>query len=546
MKPVRILHPLMLAIYPILFLFSHNIGELSAQVILLPILISVLATLVLWAVLKKVFSSLEKAALLTSLALFLFFSYGHFEKLLGNVKWVVAGVWLGPTKLLSFAWLVIIAAAVYGLSKSKKSFPALTRFLNLITAFLVVWTLFNSGLFYFKHYRDQSPTPVPAVMFERPVAAGAEDPDIYYIVLDEYLRSDMLQQLYHFDNSAFIRELEQRGFYVAKASRSNYAHTALSVASSLNLRYVNEEAERLAASGSRSRIPLARLINDSQLAKFLRGRGYQFIAMNSGYWGTRIESADEYLSGGNDEFFNQLANTSLLSLEQDVNKRLWGKSLYDSYMTRMQRRRILNVFEQLEKIPERPAAKLVFAHLVSPHPPFIFGANGEVVLFNAKLGLFADDAAGLIGHDDMTHDLFKKRYTDQVRYLNQRLLQTVDVIRSRSHRPVLIILQGDHGPRSLSDWEGSEQLSRRQLMLMERMSILNAYLLPDAAGPQRLYPEISPVNSFRLILNRYFGQRYDLLPDRVYFSTGDRYYHLDDVTELVNTAEIHSQPAADK
>lgn len=530
MKKIRIIHPLLLSLYPILFLFSHNIGELSPQVVIKPLAVSFFVTVVLWWILNKIFKSAARSALLTSLLLFLFFSYGHFEQLLDDFNIILAGFWLGPTKLLSVLWLGLMVSAVYGLRKSKSPFDGLTRLLNFVGLCLVLLALINIGLFYVQQEQPYAVNAAPVAVPSATVA-GSQDPDIYYIILDEYLRQDMLQDIYHFDNSAFIADLTRRGFFVASKSRSNYAHTILSVSSSLNLRYINDEAAHLAATGTRSRIPIARLIDHNWLAGFLRSRGYQFVAMNSGYWGTRCESADLYISGGNDEFFNQLANTSLLSLEQDINKKLWGKSLYDLYMTDMQRRRILNVFDHLRNLPFQAAPKFVFAHVVSPHPPFIFGSHGERVLFNAKLGLFTNDAAGLIGRDGLTYEGFLQRYNDQLRYLNQLVLQTVDIIQHRSQRPVIIVLQGDHGPRSMSPWEDSEKPEQRLRMLKERMCILNAIYLP-AGGAERLYDQLTPVNSFRIILNRYFGQNLEQLPDRVFYSGAKNNFAFQEVTDL--------------
>jgi len=61
----------------------------------------------------------------------------------------------------------------------------------------------------------------------------------------------------------------------------------------------------------------------------------------------------------------------------------------------------------------------------------------------------------------------------------------------------IIIIQGDHGTK------------------LDHFPILNAYYLPGA-GKEKLYPTISPVNSFRLIFDTYFGAHYDLLPDVSY------------------------------
>ena len=49
--------------------------------------------------------------------------------------------------------------------------------------------------------------------------------------------------------------------------------------------------------------------------------------------------------------------------------------------------------------------------------------------------------------------------------------------------------------------------------------ILNAYLLPGVDAKQVLYPSISPVNSFRQLLNTYFGTQLDLVPDESYYTT---------------------------
>src|ERR1044072_1951722 len=64
-------------------------------------------------------------------------------------------------------------------------------------------------------------------------------PDIFFIVLDEYSGNTALNQLFHFDNSDFKKQLEQRGFYVAKESLSNYNYTPFSVASILNMKYLD-------------------------------------------------------------------------------------------------------------------------------------------------------------------------------------------------------------------------------------------------------------------------------------------------------------------
>jgi len=58
--------------------------------------------------------------------------------------------------------------------------------------------------------------------------------------------------------------------------------------------------------------------------------------------------------------------------------------------------------------------------------------------------------------------------------------------------------------------------------LREKVSILNAYYLPGA-DTQAVYPSISPVNSFRVVFNLYFGTNLSPLTDRTFAHENDRH-----------------------
>jgi hypothetical protein len=64
---------------------------------------------------------------------------------------------------------------------------------------------------------------------------------------------------------------------------------------------------------------------------------------------------------------------------------------------------------------------------------------------------------------------------------------------------------GDHGATGVPTLETPQW----------RMSILNAYYVNEQAK-QDLYPTITPVNTFRVIFNHYFGTTYPLLEDLSY------------------------------
>ena len=96
---------------------------------------------------------------------------------------------------------------------------------------------------------------------------------------------------------------------------------------------------------------------------------------------------------------------------------------------------------------------------------------------------------------------------------------------TQSEQPPIILIQGDHGSRTYLAWNSAENTC-----MHERMAILNAYYLPGIETDQ-LYPGISPVNSFRVVLNSYFQSDLPLLDDEHYFALWDRPYGLIDVSD---------------
>lgn len=66
-----------------------------------------------------------------------------------------------------------------------------------------------------------------------------------------------------------------------------------------------------------------------------------------------------------------------------------------------------------------------------------------------------------------------------------------------------------------------------------RTGIFNAYYLPE--GRKALYRTISPVNSFRVVLNSVFGADLDMLEDHSYASSYAKPYSFKDITDLVKS-----------
>jgi hypothetical protein len=243
------------------------------------------------------------------------------------------------------------------------------------------------------------------------------------------------------------------------------------------------------------------LIKRSLVRQSLEELGYTMVAFETGYYWTQVEDAGVYISPESSMASLLTISSGLNDFEALLIRNSAGLILVDGatvlpgfvrstldHPLEIHRQRILFTLDQLGKLGKMSGPKFVFAHIVSPHKPFVFGPNGESV---------QQDENPLKG------------YRDQVAYLNARMIPLLQQIISDSASPPVIIIQGDHG--------GVETNTE------DRLAILNAYYLPDN-GSQQLYESITPVNTFRLIFDTYFGGNYELLDDISYFSSYQQPY----------------------
>jgi hypothetical protein len=485
-----------------------------------------------WLMLALVLKKKSKAALLVSLALLLFFSFGHLEDTIGRL-FVTLSAFIGPKKISLSLTGLLFAAGAFFIIRTRRSLAFVTSLANSVSTILVTVSIITIAFGLLRSPRIlQSPVQKSAKTAVAGDPLSSAYPDIYYIILDGYGRADVLRELYNYDNDEFLEHLAARGFFIATEARTNYCQTALSLGSSLNMRYLDPVADHLDL-GSSDRTPLARLISQNAVMEFLHGMGYTSVAFSTGYYDTEIRTADVYLDPGVaywflDEFQNGLLGTTPLPI---LLSKLDRFSFLPTGIGRLQsdthRNRILYTLSHLERIPSRPGPHFVFAHIILPHPPFLFGPDGEHIY---PEGVFSmSDGSHMVGPTGMAPQEYVRKYSDQLSYANQLIKNVVDSILTHSPRPPIIILQGDHGPGSQLDWENLDNTNAR-----ERLTILNAYYLPDG-GDSCLYNGISPVNSFRLIFNHYFGTRYELLDDRSFYSTWAQPYDFRDVTERLST-----------
>lgn len=586
MKKPLVIYPFLFGLFPILFIFSHNVEQVSFFESILPLAI-VLACVLLSVFLLQLFlKDKEKAGIIVTVFLVLFFSYGRVYGVIKGGR--IGGFVIGGHRYLLLVWGILFLGIVYYITKPRKythsitsllqlflkdkkkagiivavflvlffsycpaydaikgwrigsfiigghryllpvcGIPFLcivyyitktrrclhniTRILNVMGIYLAVIPLVNIGVYGF---RAEAVGRNNSVQTQDKEANSLKNEtmlrDIYYIILDGYASSSTLEEIYDFDNHEFTDYLTEKGFYIAWKSRSNYPWSYFSMMSSLNMEYLDRHMSNLALSARYG----FRLFKNNKVMNFLRERGYRFIHFSSGWEPSdRNEYADvDFRCGWLNEFNMLLIETTMLCA-------------FERYLiANPGRKKILRTFFTLAQVDGIEGPRFVFAHIVLPHPPFLFGANGEPI---------SEVELKLCGYWD------KEKYLNQLIFTNEKIKVFVSEILSKSEIPPIVILQADHGSRStfgepkgdLTDPANRGWVDPTEDMLKEGMRIFNAYYLPsDKSG--LLYDSITPVNTFRIIFNSYFNTNYELLDDRSYFSPHNDQYKYINVTDKV-------------
>ena len=525
MKKQIAFHPLLFAMYPILNLFGQNLGEVAVIDALRPLAILLVGTGLALLLLRGIVKDWAKAGLIVSLSLLWFFSYAHLYRFFKGADLAVFAA-IGRHRYLAPASvLLILLILVFSLRKLQ--WPnQVTSFLNVAAIVAIAFPMISIISYNLQPQGSASTTSQDQVVLTMPEGTA---PDIYYIILDSYARDDMLRDVFGYDNTPFLDALEERGFYIARDSWANFGRTSLSLSSSLNMQYLQTLIPDLNPD-SEQKEPLWDLIQQSSVRHSLEAAGYITVAFSTGYPGTELKDADVYITGGMmdqllgmnafNSFEGMLIDNSALKLFFD-GAIVLPTILPDlQYPFDMHREWILNVFHSIGNLPETDQPKFVFAHIISPHSPYVFNRDGSPVerpstfTFGFTFG----------GGEALTGEAYIQAYRDQLHYINHELLNALDAILASSPVPPVIIVQADHGPIP----EGSARPYPEQ-----RMAILNAYYLPPGVEAA-LYPSITPVNSFRVVFNALFDAQMELLEDRIFISEHPKIFDFKEISEQLH------------
>ena len=467
-------YPTLLIIFIILSLWSRNFDRFKFYDILFPLFISISLFNLLFFILKRFFENSHIRAVVLSFVIFWFFGYTFIISLME--RFIISQFISIPIWTISI--ILICSFIITKLSQKSFNFSKVTLVANIFISTLLSIVCINLVLFESNVYKlIQKDDWVPLSTNDKEVKTFPKGslPDIYYIILDAHVGSDVLKKSWDYDEHDFVNWLIKKGFYIDPNSKSNYSCTVLSILSSLNMSYL-DDFKKLPRYDNRDQTSFYYYIKNNKVKKVLESNGYSFIDLAWANWAmdNKIKIIDFTEFG----FLTSLLNRSVISV-----------IMHKIVLPLSKRYEILNKIEKLENTIKIKGPKFIYAHFMIPHEEFVFDQNGNSVsIFKNRKNL-------------------KNYYLEQLIYTDKIIKKAIDRIMTESDIKPIIIIQGDHG------WSGIEGESH----IKTNMSILNAYYLPNKSS-NILYKGITPVNSFRIIFNTYFGMNLNLFEDKSYYS----------------------------
>lgn len=488
-----IIHPFLFALLPAVFLWGQNFGEVPLREVFPALIISILFGVLAWGFFWIFFRNFEKSAIMSSAFIAIALSFRYIYNIFFYNSFIK----------LRFLWAFLIFFLIFGalwffIRKTKKNLFSVNKVITIAVGIFVLISLFQVILGYYNTYTDVRYDDVKIINGDSDISQLR---DIYYIVLDGYSSPNVIRDVIGLKKiDQAVRSLEEKGFFVATKSRSNYPGTLLSLPSSLNMRYLEDPSAH-----KRHFI----LTENHKVKDFLKSKGYKYFHFGASSFTYFNRYADKNINLGlfspyqtavwYGTIFRPLQDLSNTRFETLAEK--FG--FLDRRLTQWKREKFK--LKKLSSISdETDSPVFVFAHFLIPKGGYVFDEYGN---FLTKEEV---DERGII-----------KNYLGQVVYINKEIKSLVDTILENSDPEPIIIIQGDHGFDFWGYRELVEEFARpdlaKELIVPDKYSfpIFNAYYFPDG-GDKLLYDSITPVNTFRILFNYYFGQNLELLEDISY------------------------------
>ena len=449
-----IIFPFLLAFFPSWIIISKNFEQLIFQDILISLAI-IAVSIIIWIVITKIIKNGNKAALITGVGIGFFFYFGYVQDALKGI--MIFNMPIDKTSVLVPISLVIFIISTIYFIKSRNNFESIVKIANVFAITVILFTL---------------------VQFVVPDAL-AEKPNVYHIILDEYTDNEILMKEFNYDNEKFLKFLNKNGFYVPNKSFSTWESTPDELSLILNMDYPQVNKGWISDAYES--------LNDNEVMSIFSDQNYSIIETESMVRWKNFSNVDTKVCFDGhlySEFFDEVMRKSII------------RYFLEHYHNDTRRDMIKCAFNELSQtVEQNNEPRYVFAHIVVPHPPFLFGPNGESVTPNNR------EVSGLQTWDN------PQGYINQLVYATSQVSIAIENI-VKNDPNAIIILQGDTGTFS-----GIDDVSKRKMDdIYQVHSILYAIRIPDVNNSENMIP----VNTYRIIFNNYFGTNYEYLEQHSY------------------------------
>lgn len=563
-----VLHPFLLALYPVLGLYAHNEDKIPFDALFRPVIVLMIGVYAVYRLLRFVYPTRYKAGAATAILALALFSAWHimnhamtlvlpaaagrsnalylslfavsaFAGVAGAVWWArragMAPRLFAALAAAAFGAVYVLADGVFRIPFGRGPAWFMAVF-AVVTAALLLWVYFSqrgfrritislngfglvllglSALNVLYNRPDQIPfsPPMPLPEAAEPAERGdAPLPDVYFLVFGGHGRADIHRDMYGYNDSAFLESMTALGFHHVPFSAANYPNTLLSLASCLNMDYL----ERMYPGGERSVPPheVTELYHNNRVFDYLRRKGYRLVVTAQG--SEILEPRDSVdvivrpVRALTEFEIVLLESSALAPIAELVHRLFYGSDAELRHV--IERGRVYQVLDRVQELSAEPsdAPRFVFSIVPIPEAPFLFGADGEWP--GSTL------ARTYAGRTEITGSLadYRKAYAAQLAFTHELITRMCARIIESSERPAVIVVASAHGPGAslATSAIGAEALRERFLNLM-LVRIPEEVRAAETADMDRL----TLVNLFRAVFNSVYGAGFPLLPDQAFMLT---------------------------
>lgn len=484
MKTVFKKYPLFIFLLPLFFVLHGYItyyGRVPANDAMILCLKYIGISILITGLFYFFYRNFQKAFLLTFLTMGFNFFFGpahdFLRTILGN------SFFAKHTFILPLSAILILVIIVL-LKRTKKDLSTLTMYLNILMLILVIIDTGNVIL----NQRNREISSVVKLPKELTTCDTCAKPDIYLIVADEYANNKLLKGSLGFDNSNYENALSKRGFHVIQNSKSNYNSTPFSIASLLNMNFIDSLGDSF---NDKSLNASFNQINNNVVTTWLKQQGYAIknysafpldnipnpVTSTFFYSGTLLFTMHTFIGRFNSDIrWNFITR---FKIKSEIKRFVQSKLDINQKV-------IDNTIKEAQQKNSSP--RFVYLHLMIPHFPYLTDSTGTPDYETSSL---------------TTQRFDKEKYLSYLQYGNRIFLNLIDEIQAASPKSIIIFM-GDHGFRFI---EGNPN---------NHFMNFNSVYLPEK-NYQQFYDSISMVNQFRVLFNTSFNQRLPLLNDSTIF-----------------------------